>query len=57
MRIKQFFFTKEIFPSEVKILCSRCGQSGHNKKNKSCPLHESQPNIVFDDSDDDNLDI
>lgn len=31
--------------------CSRCHQKGHNKKNKSCPLHPSHPPPVYSDSD------
>ena len=51
MRLKQFNFTGSIMPTEKEIKCSACQQTGHNKKNKSCPMHPSHPLIQFDDSD------
>ena len=52
MRTKQFEFTECIFPSRKEIICSACSQTGHNKKNKSCPMHPTHPVIQFEDSDD-----
>ena len=52
MRLKQFIFTNCIMPSVKTIKCSACSQERHNKKNKSCPMHESQPALVFNDSED-----
>ena len=40
-----------IIPKKVSITCSACGEKGHNRKNKSCPLHPSHPMIEFDESD------
>ena len=45
MRSKQLFFTKTVIPSETVITCSACNQKGHNRKNKSCPLHSSHPQL------------
>jgi len=59
MRSKQFEFTNSVFPCKTTVKCSACGQEGHNKKNKSCPMHPSHPPITFDNSDgegDDNFD-
>ena len=52
-RTKQFKFTASIMSSKNKtsITCSACNQTGHNKRNKSCPMHESHPPIIFDDTD------
>ena len=33
--------------------CSRCHQKGHNRKNKSCPMHPSHPPPTFSDSEPD----
>ena len=30
----------------------KCKQYGHNKKNKNCPMHPDQPELVFMQSDD-----
>ena len=51
MRVKQLIFTDVIIQRKTTIKCSACGEVGHNKKNKSCPLHPSHPAIEFDDSD------
>ena len=51
IRTKQFYFTESIMPSEKTITCSACNQQGHNRKNKSCPMHPSHPSIEFEDSD------
>ncbi|XP_066925516.1 uncharacterized protein [Clytia hemisphaerica] len=53
LRTKQFKFTASIMSSKKKtsITCSACNQTGHNKRNKSCPMHESHPPIIFDDTD------
>ena len=34
------------------MTCSACKQKGHNKKNKNCPLHPSQVQLDFSDTDD-----
>lgn len=52
-RLKQFNFTDCIMPVTKIITCTACQQTGHNKKNKSCPMHPSHPPIQFNDSDDD----
>lgn len=51
LRSKQFEFTDTILKKKVTVTCSACSQQGHNKKNKSCPMHPSHPVIEFDDSD------
>ena len=51
--VKQFYYTDSIFPTSKVITCSSCKNEGHNKKNKSCPLHPSQPPLYFPDSDKD----
>lgn len=51
LRLKQFYYTETIWPTHKEITCSKCQQKGHNKKNKSCPLHPSQPPLVFDELD------
>ena len=53
LRIKQFVYPETIIPTECSVRCSACGQLGHNRKNKSCPGHESRIEIEFSDSDDD----
>ena len=53
LRLKQFIFTKNIMKQYCTVTCSACNEKGHNKKNKSCPLHPSHPTIVFSDSDND----
>lgn len=52
MRTKQLYFPKCITPVKRDMKCTACNQPGHNKKNKSCPLHPSHPTIEFDDSED-----
>ena len=52
MRTKQFEFTSSIMPARLEITCSTCNQSGHNRKNKSCPLHPSHPVLEFEESGD-----
>lgn len=52
MRIRQFHFTSAIFKETVTITCSRCKLQGHNRKNKSCPMHPDQPELTFADTDD-----
>ena len=54
MRIKQFYYVNSICKEHKEITCSRCHEKGHNRKNKSCLLHPSQPNITFEVSDDEN---
>ena len=51
LRIKQFYYSETIIPSKTEVKCSKCHQTGHNKKNKCCPLHPSQPLLTFDESD------
>ena len=48
IRMKQFVFTDSIMQNKVTVTCSACKQHGHNRKNKSCPLHPSHPTIEFD---------
>ena len=55
LRVKQFHYSTSILKAENEIKCGRCNQPGHNKKNKSCSMHPSQPHIVFDQSDEENL--
>ena len=51
LRVKQLHYPSSIFAEKKLIKCSRCDQYGHNRKNKSCPLHTSQPEPYFSDSD------
>ena len=51
LRTKQFYFPESLIPSTKTVTCSACNQTGHNRKNKSCPLHPSHPDIEFDESD------
>lgn len=48
MRVKQFKYPATVYVQYKEITCSRCHQKGHNKKNKSCPLHPSQPGLTFE---------
>ena len=57
MRLKQFEFTTSIMPDKKETTCSACKQSGHNKKNKSCPMHPSHPSIQFEESEDEEVDL
>ena len=52
MRVRAFHYPHMLLddPSRDQT-CSRCNQKGHNKKNKSCPMHPSQPAPAFSDSD------
>ena len=52
MRVKQFFYPEQLLPSSRDMTCSACKQKGHNKKNKNCPLHPSQVQLDFSDTDD-----
>ena len=49
--INQFHFTESVIRNKVSITCSRCKQIGHNRKNKSCPMHPDQPQMLFDETD------
>ncbi|XP_065659138.1 uncharacterized protein LOC136083609 [Hydra vulgaris] len=51
MRLHQFILTDSVMPKTKEIICSVCKIPGHNKKNKSCPLHPSHPPIQFEESD------
>nr|XP_047142024.1 uncharacterized protein LOC124816524 isoform X2 [Hydra vulgaris] len=51
MRLQQFILTDSVMPKIKEIICSVCKIPGHNKKNKSCPLHPSHPPIQFEESD------
>ena len=48
MRAKQLIFTDIILKKKSNV---KCGDVGHTRKNKSCPLHPSHPLIEFDESD------
>ena len=50
LRIKQFIYPESIIPTETTVKCSACGQHGHNRKNNSCPNHESHIDLHFSDS-------
>ena len=50
LRIMQFEYPESIIPKEVTVVCSKCKQVGHNRKNKTCPLHEIHPPLQFSDS-------
>eukprot|EP00111_Clytia_hemisphaerica_P014888 TCONS_00043847-protein len=54
MRIKQFYYPMSVYKQFKEITCSRCHEKGHNKKNKSCRLHPSQPTETFELSDNEN---
>ena len=50
LRVRQFYYPESIFSTNT-VICSRCKQAGHNKKNKSCPNHRDQPQLDnFDES-------
>ncbi|XP_047139031.1 uncharacterized protein LOC124814958 [Hydra vulgaris] len=51
MRLQQFILTDSVMTKTKEVVCSACKIPGHNKKNKSCPLHPSHPQIQFDESD------
>ena len=55
MRVKQFHYPEELMPSNRDMTCSACKQKGHNKKNKNCPLHPSQVQLDFSDTDDEEM--
>ena len=52
LRVRAFHFPAMLLddPSRDQT-CSRCNQKGHNRKNKMCPMHPSQPALKFSDSD------
>ena len=50
IRIKQFIYPESIIPTKTEVKCSACNEIGHNRKNKSCRLHKSHPDIIFSDS-------
>ena len=50
-RMKQLKYPDTYKKDKVKSVCSACHIKGHNKKNRMCPLHPSQPGQVFDESD------
>jgi len=54
-RARQFRFPESFNSEKRDIRCSACPPQGHNKKNKSCPLHPSHPTLEFDDSDEENV--
>jgi len=56
-RARQFYYSASLFKTFFNKKCSRCNQYGHNKKNKSCPMHPEQPQLTFPDSDDDDDNI
>ena len=46
MRLKQLHFPESIIHEvSSNLKCSRCHQYGHNKANKNCPQHPSQPDL------------
>ncbi len=51
-RTQHFHYPENVFTPTRDVTCSACHQKGHTKKNKSCPMHPSQPSIQFDESDD-----
>ena len=52
IRTKQLEYTECILATKREVRCSACNEHGHNRKNKSCPLHPSHPQIEFEESDD-----
>ena len=55
LRVKQFYFTDGVLKEKKDVTCSACKIPGHNRKNKSCPLHPSQPEPYFSDSETEDL--
>jgi len=55
LRSKQFVFTNCILSNEKRFKCTACKQEGHNRKNKSCPMHPSHPQIEFEESDSEDI--
>ena len=54
--VRQFHFTSSFIKDKVvTVKCSRCKQIGHNRKNKSCPMHPEQPRLYFSDSDSEDI--
>ena len=50
LRVRMFHFTTSVLDDPAReMTCSRCKQKGHNRKNKSCPMHPSQPPMEFDE--------
>ena len=56
MRLKQLHFPESVFEEVSSTLkCTKCNQYGHNKKNKNCPMHPSQPEMSdFEDDTEEN---
>ena len=53
LRIKQFVYPSTIIPRpESTITCGACKETGHNRRNKTCRMHEIHPDITFSDSED-----
>ena len=52
LRVKQLHFPEQMIRNKKSIVCSACHEVGHNRKNKHCPLHESNISIHFSDSED-----
>jgi len=50
MRTKQFHFPSCVIIPKRDFICSACHEPGHNKKNKSCLMHPSHPQIVYEES-------
>ena len=48
---QQFYYTYTLFTENRNITSSGCQQPSHNKNNKNCLMHPSQPAIYFEDSD------
>jgi len=52
LRVRMFHFPSLVLDDPTRDMrCSRCNQKGHNKKNKCCPMHPSQPPLYFSDTD------
>ena len=51
--LKQFHYPESVFQAkDHNVLCSVCHEVGHNKKNKNCKKHKSQPQLEeFEKSD------
>ncbi|XP_065684340.1 cytochrome b-like [Hydra vulgaris] len=55
-QIIPIFSSKNQVFGYLVVKCSKCQKEGHNKKNKICPLHESHPEIVFENSENEDED-
>ena len=54
LKVRMFHFTSSVLDDpEREVTCSRCKQKGHNRKNKSCPMHPSQPQHQLSGSEED----